>query len=114
MFGARNPICSKVTQHLLNQGWRVIIPRTTYRIGEKGGAFNVKLDGPGEYSFKTGKGQWGVNEHKSFQIANTGQLLHKHEVEYDNVDKCRQAIGDSSMVGIYINSAMRDAKWQDY
>lgn len=30
------------------------------------------------------------------------------------MDKCRQAIGDSSVVGIFVNSGLRDNKWQDY
>jgi len=114
MFGAHHPVCSKLTQNLLNQGWRVIIPRTTYKKGDKAGAFHSRIEGPGEHSFRVAHNAWGTSEHKSFQISNTGQIWHKHEVEFDDVDKCRQAIGESSLVGIFITSSMRDNQWQDY
>lgn len=113
MFGAHHPVCSKLTQHLLNEGWRVIIPRTSLRRGDKSqGAHHTKIEGPGEHSFRLAHGYMGINEHKSFQVGNTGNLWHKHEVEFDDLDKCRMAIGDSSVVGIFVNSGLRDNQWQ--
>jgi len=56
IFGAHHPVALKLSQHLVNQGWRIIIPRTTYRKGDSGGAFQNKIEFAGQFGYRQGSG----------------------------------------------------------